>query len=65
MMQSIGANTKTYSLNSYDHVYAVAEKPLVKNLKMNLINTYEFIEIDEIDLEFLDDFINPGQYIVR
>ena len=39
MMQSIGANTKTYSLNSYDHVYAVAEKPLVKNLKMNLKKT--------------------------
>ena len=36
-----------------------------KNLKNNLINTYEFIEIDEIDLEFLDDFINPGQHIVR
>lgn len=36
-----------------------------KNLKKNLIETFEFIEIDEIDLEFLDDFINPGQYIVR
>lgn len=36
-----------------------------KNLKKILINTSEFIEIDEIDLEFLDDFINPGQYIVR
>ena len=36
-----------------------------KNLKGNLINTYEFIGIDEIDLEFLDDFLNPGQYIVR
>ena len=36
-----------------------------KNLKNNLINTFKFIEVDEIDLEFLDDFINPGQYIVR
>ncbi len=37
-----------------------------KNLKNNLINTHEFIQLDEIDnLEFLDDFINPGQYIVR
>ena len=36
-----------------------------KNLKKNIIDTYEFIEIEEIDLEFLDDFLNPGQYIVR
>ena len=36
-----------------------------KNLKNNIINTYEFIEIDDVDLEFLDDFLNPGQYIVR
>ena len=40
-----------------------------KNLKKNIINTYEFINVDEIEnddyLEFLDDFIHPGQYIVR
>lgn len=40
-----------------------------KNLKNNIINTFEFISIDEINndefLEFLDDFINPGQHIVR
>ncbi|MEE1128720.1 MAG: CCA tRNA nucleotidyltransferase [Methanobrevibacter sp.] len=36
-----------------------------KNLKKNLINTHEFIGIDEIDLKFLDDFLNPGKYIVR
>ncbi|MBP3791658.1 MAG: CCA tRNA nucleotidyltransferase [Methanobrevibacter sp.] len=36
-----------------------------KNLKKNLINTFEFIDVEEIDLEFLDDFLNPGQYIVR
>lgn len=36
-----------------------------KNLKNNIINTYEFIELDEVDLEFLDDFLHPGQYIVR
>ncbi len=36
-----------------------------KNLKKNLIDTYEFIDISEIDLEFLDDFLNPGQYISR
>lgn len=37
-----------------------------KNLKKTIIDTYFFIEIDEIDnLEFLDDFIHPGQYLVR
>ncbi|MBQ2653987.1 MAG: CCA tRNA nucleotidyltransferase [Methanobrevibacter sp.] len=40
-----------------------------KNLKKTIINTYEFIDIDEIEnddfLEFLDDFINPGQHISR
>lgn len=40
-----------------------------KNLRKTLIDTYEFIELDEPDndefLEFLDDFLHPGQYIVR
>jgi tRNA nucleotidyltransferase (CCA-adding enzyme) len=36
-----------------------------KNLKNNIIDTYEFIDLDEVDLEFLDDFLHPGQYIVR
>ena len=40
-----------------------------KNLKKTIINTYRFIDIDEFEddeyLEFLDDFINPGQHIVR
>lgn len=36
-----------------------------KNLKKNLINTFEFIDVEDIDLEFLDDFLNPGQHIVR
>ena len=36
-----------------------------KNLKNILINTFEFIDIEEVDAEFLDDFLNPGQYIVR
>ena len=36
-----------------------------KNLKNNIVNTYEFIDIEDIDLEFLDDFLHPGQYIVR
>ena len=36
-----------------------------KNLKKIIIDTYEFIDIEEVDLEFLDDFLNPGQYISR
>ena len=36
-----------------------------KNLKNNIINTYEFIDLDDVNLEFLDDFLHPGQYIVR
>lgn len=40
-----------------------------KNLKKAIITTYEFIDIADIDdedyLEFLDDFITPGQCIVR
>ena len=36
-----------------------------KNLKNIIINTFEFIDIEEVDAEFLDDFLNPGQYIVR
>ena len=40
-----------------------------KNLKKTIINSYELIEIDEIKdyayLEFLDDFMRPGQHIVR
>lgn len=36
-----------------------------KNLKKNIVETYEFIDIEDVDLEFLDDFLNPGQYISR
>lgn len=36
-----------------------------KNLKTNIIKTFEFIDIEDVDLDFLDNFINPGQYIVR
>jgi tRNA nucleotidyltransferase (CCA-adding enzyme) len=40
-----------------------------KNLKKNILHTYEFMQIDDIStkeyLEFLDDFLNPGQHIVR
>lgn len=41
-----------------------------KNIKKSLIDSYEFVSLDELAqddvyLQFLDDFINPGQYIVR
>ena len=40
-----------------------------KNLKKNIVNTYELMHIDDVCdedyLEFLDDFIRPGQHIVR
>ena len=36
-----------------------------KNLKNNLIDTFEFIDVEDVDVEFLDDFIHPGQHIVR
>jgi len=41
-----------------------------KNLRKTIISSYEFVSIedladDEFYLGFLDDFLNPGQYIVR
>ena len=41
-----------------------------KNLRKAIVNSYEFISIedlasDEFYITFLDDFINPAQYIVR
>ena len=41
-----------------------------KNLRKAILNSYEFTSIkdlaeDEFYITFLDDFINPGQYIVR
>ena len=50
------------------HIFTKEHIKLIKvgkNLKNNIINTYKFIEIEDIDLNFLDDFIKPGQYIVR
>ena len=54
------------------HIFTPENISLIKvgkNLKNNLVHTYEFVEIgdirDESFLEFLDDFINPGQHIVR
>ena len=40
-----------------------------KNLKKTLVETHKFMEIDEMEdrefLEFLDDFLNSGQHLVR
>ena len=41
-----------------------------KNLKKPIIDSYEFVTIDDLAqdefyIKFLDDFLNPGQYIVR
>lgn len=41
-----------------------------KNLRKAILNSYEFTSVkdlaeDEFYITFLDDFINPGQYIVR
>ena len=58
--------------NFIEHIFTEEHINLIKvgkNLKRNLIDTYEFIEISDIGndeyLEFLDDFLNPGQHIVR
>lgn len=61
--------------NAHDlikHIFTTEHINLIKvgkNLKKTIIDSYKFINIDDIDndefLEFLDDFINPGQHIVR
>ncbi len=52
-----------------EHIFTQEHMGLIKvgkNLKKNIINTYEFIEINEISsYEFLDDFLHPGQHIIR
>ena len=57
------------ALSLIEHIFTKEHIGLIKvgkNLKKNIIETYEFIDIDEIgSVEFLDDFINPGQYISR
>ena len=60
------------ALELIEHIFTEEHINLIKvgkNLKRNLIDTHEFIDIKEIGdegfLEFLDDFINPGQRIVR
>ena len=60
------------AIDLVEHVFTEEHINLIKvgkNLKKAIINTYTFIDIADIDdedyLEFLDDFIKPGQYIVR
>ena len=56
-----------------EHIFTSEHIGLIKvgkNLKKNIIDTYEFIAIDDLAenndyLEFLDDFLNPGQHLVR
>lgn len=40
-----------------------------KNIRKSIISTYRFVSLDDLAddgyLKFLDDFINPGQYMVR
>lgn len=52
-----------------EHIFTKEHIGLIKvgkNLKKNIINTYEFIELKDIASdEFLDDFIHPGQHIIR
>lgn len=55
-----------------EHIFTKEHIGLIKvgkNLKKTIVDTYEFIEISDIGndeyLEFLDDFLNPGQHIVR
>lgn len=57
------------ALNLIEHIFTQEHIGLIKvgkNLRKNIIETYEFIDIEEIENdEFLDDFLNPGQHIVR
>ena len=56
-----------------EHIFTKEHIGLIKvgkNLKKAIVNSYEFISIDDLAsdefyITFLDDFINPGQYIVR
>ena len=58
----------TSAENLVRHIFTKDNIGLIKvgkNLRKIIIETYEFIDIREINLEFLDDFLNPGQHIVR
>ena len=54
------------------HIFTTEHIGLIKvgkNLKKSIVDTYEFVELTDFDnydfVKFLDDFLNPGQYIVR
>ncbi|WP_458403555.1 CCA tRNA nucleotidyltransferase [Methanobrevibacter sp.] len=56
-----------------EHVFTPDNVKLIKigkNLRKTIVDTYEFVSLetlanDEFYIRFLDDFLNPGQYIVR
>ena len=56
-----------------EHIFTREHIGLIKvgkNLKKNIVDTHEFLAIDDLAdfsdyLEFLDDFLNPGQHLVR
>ncbi len=62
-----------YACDLIKHIFTQEHIGLIKvgkNLKKNIIDTHEFIAIDKLAvdndyLEFLDDFLNPGQHLVR
>ncbi len=57
--------------NAIDYVSHILTKEHIglikvgKNLKNSIVETYEFVNLKNVDVEFLDDFLNPGQHIVR
>ena len=62
----------TYVGDLIKHIFTQEHIGLIKvgkNLKKTLVNTYKFINIEDIDdgefLEFLDDFLHPGQQLIR
>lgn len=56
------------AIDYISHIFTAEHIGLIKvgkNLKNSIINTYEFMDVGDADLEFLDDFLNPGQHIAR
>lgn len=69
-------NTKrefVFAEDLISHVFTKEYSHLIKigkNLKKNILNTYELSNLEDLTfsddfLNFLDDFLNPGQYLIR
>ena len=65
-------NTAVKTADLIRHIFTTEHIGLIKvgkNLKKSIVDTYEFVELTDFDnydfVKFLDDFLNPGQYIVR